>query len=336
MNLQQAADHLRFALKANVPVFLWGAPGIGKTDTGESVAADLGLPCLTETLSTMESVDLRGLPRDRNGVVEWSVPDFIARLRALGEDSVLFVDEANANAQSVQVPLMQLALKRRIGPHELPRGCRVIMAGNRQSDRAAAQRMPTALANRLLHLDVEPDLKAWLKWAAANAIHPMVCAFLMLRGEGTVNKPGLLFQFDPAKPDVRAFPSPRSWAAVSKIADAPDSLRFGLVAGLVGEGAAGEFNGFVDIYRTLPPLPQIIGAPDTAPVPSEPSIQYAVAIALSRAANAANFAAVLRYMARVGREFQIVTATDAVRRQPALASTPAFIHWAAANADVAI
>ena len=111
-----------------------------------------------------------------------------------------------------------------------------------------------------------------------------------------------------------------------------------LVAGLVGEAAAGEFEGFVRIYKALPPIQQIIGAPDTAPVPSErdASTQYAVAVALSRASNAANFAAVLRYMARVGSEFETVTATDAVRRNPSLASTPAFIQWAASHADVAI
>ena len=339
MNIQQAKEHLAFAIGRNVPAMLWGAPGIGKTDIVEQAARELGLPCLTEVLNTMESVDLRGLPSARNGVVEWSTPDFLARLQriALPDGScVLFIDEANSNALNMQAPLMQLALKRRIGPHELPAKCRVVFAGNRQSDRAVAQRMATALANRLLHIDVEVSLPAWLTWARETGIHPMVIAFVAHRGEGTVGRPGLLFTFDPTNPEQRAFASPRQWAEVSKVADAPSGLLHGLVAGLVGEAPAIEFCNFVRIYQTLAPIPSIVADPDGAPVPSDPSIQYGVAVALSRAATVTNFAAVLRYMNRVGPEFQTLTATDAVKRTPDLAATPAFIAWASANAHVAI
>jgi hypothetical protein len=284
----------------------------------------------------MESVDLRGLPRLTGNGVAWERPDFLVRLDAMGEGAVLFVDEANANGQSVQIPLMQLVLKRRIGPHELPKGKRLVLAGNRMADRAAAQRMNTALADRLFHVDFEASLKPWLAWASHAGLHPALLAFLMLRGEGNINRPGLFNQFDPAQADQRSRPGPRAWAAVSKAVDAPDSIRFGLIAGRVGEAAAGEFEGFLKVYRTLPPIQQIIGNPAGAPVPTEPSIQYAISVALGNAANAANFAAVLQYMARVGKEFQIVTATDAVRRKPDLCETPAFINWAASNADVAI
>lgn len=333
MRYQTARDALAFNLRADVPSFLIGPPGIGKTDMVAAACRDLGLPLHVETLSTMEPVDLRGLPFREGDSVKWSKPDFLARLESLGSDSVLFIDEANANAQAMQVPLMQLALARRIGPHKLPDGCRVVLAGNRQSDRAAATRIPTALANRVCFLDVEPDLKAWLAWAAAADIHPAVIAFLMLRGEGTHGRPGLLFNFDPSK-DARSFASPRAWHAVSKVADAPDSIRHALVDGLVGEAAAAEFEGFLRVYRALPPLPAILADPHGSPVPSDPSTQYAVAVALSRASNPATFGNALAYMQRVGAEFAIVTATDAVRRKPELADTPAYIRFAAANSDV--
>jgi hypothetical protein len=104
----------------------------------------------------------------------------------------------------------------------------------------------------------------------------------------------------------------------------------------VGDAAAAEFEGFVRVYRSLPPILSIINNPTGAPVPSDPSTQYAVAVALSRASNPANFQNVLSYMRRVGREFEIVTVTDAIRRNPELCNTQAFIHWAASNADVAI
>lgn len=332
MRYALAESALAFNISANVPTFLMGPPGIGKTDMVAKAAAALGLPLHVETLATMEPVDLRGLPFREGDKVTWSKPDFLARLESLGRDSVLFIDEANANSQAMQVPLMQLVLARRIGPHALPEGCRVVLAGNRQSDRAAATRIPTALANRLCFLDVEPDLKAWLAWAAASDLHPAVVAFLMLRGEGTHGRPGLLFNFDASK-DSRSFASPRAWAAVARVADAPDAIRPDIISGLVGEAAAAEFEGFLRVYRSLPPLPQILAEPDASPVPSDPSIQYAVAVALSRASNPANFGNALRYMERVGKEFSIVTATDAVRRKPELAETPSYIRFAAANSE---
>lgn len=334
MRYQHVSAALAFNINANVPTFLMGPPGIGKTDMVADAAKSLGLSLHVETLATMEPVDLRGLPFREGDAVKWSKPEFLARLESLGASSVLFIDEANANAQAMQVPLMQLVLARRIGPHELPPGCRIVLAGNRQADRAAATRIPTALANRLCFLDVEPDLKAWLSWAAAADIHPAVVAFLMLRGEGTHSRPGLLFNFDVAKADARSFATPRAWAAVSRVVDAPDVIRPEIVKGLVGDIAAAEFEGFLQVYRSLPPLPQILADPDSAPVPSDPSIQYAVAVALSRASNPATFGNALRYMARIGTEFAIVTATDAVRRKPELAETPAYIRFAAANAEV--
>lgn len=336
MDSLKLAETLEYAIEHDLPTFVWGKPGIGKTQIVRQVAAKLGRKCLSLTLATMESVDLRGLPMHAPKGVEWARPDFLVRLDELGDGAVLFVDEANANAQSVQVPLMQLVLERHIGPHALPDGTRIVMAGNRMSDKAAAQRMNTALADRLFHVDFEASLKPWLKWASSAGVHPAVLAFLMLRGEGNVNRPGL---FDPEQTplaDQRSRPGPRAWTDAARAVDAPDSVRFGLIAGRVGEAAAAEFEGFLKVFRSLPPIPQIIAKPDTATVPDEPSLQYAVSVALGHAANPANLAAVSQYMGRVGREFQIVTMTDAVRRKPELAETPAYIRWAAANADVAI
>jgi DNA polymerase III delta prime subunit len=352
MRLSTAIACARHAIEADIPVMFHGSPGTGKTEALEALARDMGLPCLTETLSTMESVDLRGLPKLDGDSVVWAKPDFLLRLERLCAQSadgraLFFIDEINSNGQSVQVPLMQLFRKRAIGPHVLPAGVRLAAAGNLQSDRAAAQRMGTALANRMCHLPIEPptdteSVREWCKWAASVGLHPMVIALMMLRGaENGVRgqpgyQPGLLFNFNPDDPTAPAFASPRSVAEVAKIADAPDASRFHLVRGLAGEAFATEFEGFVKVYRSAPPVLQIIANPTGAKVPQEPGVQYAVSLALARAANPGNFSAVLTYMQRVGREFEIVTATDAIRRNPDLTDTPAFINWAARNADVTI
>jgi DNA polymerase III delta prime subunit len=353
MRLETALACARLCVEHDTPFMLHGSPGTGKTDGIRALARDIGIPCHTETLSTMESVDLRGLPiHDGEGGVTWAKPDFLLKLEALCATSrdgrvLFFVDEINSNSQSVQIPLMQLMREREIGPHKLPAGVRLGAAGNLQSDRAAAQRMGTALANRMAHFDVDaptdPDsVRSWAKWAAGAQVHPMMIAFIMLRGAENGAKgapgyqPGCLFNFRPEEPNSRAFASPRSVAEAARYCDAPDSLRRYLVESLCGEAFAAEFEGFVQVYRSAPPVLSILSNPNGAPVPSEPGVQFAVSLALARAADHSNFDAVLTYVARIGREFEIVTATDAIRRNPDLTDTRAFIVWAARNADVTI
>lgn len=336
MDFARALASAAFAIRSgNVP-YLHGAPGVGKSDMVRAIARDLSRPLVLVTPATMETVDWRGLPRIGAEGVEWSRPDFVAelfRVAAGGAAPILFIDEANAAGQANQVPLMQLTLERRIGPHALPAGTSVILAGNRVSDRAAAQRVPTALANRVVHIDVEPDLKAWLKWASGAGLDPVVMAFLMLRGEGAPNRPGLLHCFDPSNPDVRAFPSPRSWEAVARMADAPDEIRHGLIAGTVGPAAAGEFEAFRQVYKSLPPIMSILADPNGAVVPGdhELGLRFAVSMAIARAANHANIGNVLAYAGRLGKEFSAIVATDVARRDPTLCQSGPFIQWAAAN-----
>ncbi len=332
-----ALADVEFCLANDITPMLEGAPGGGKTDLMHLAAKNVGRPIVTDTLATQESVDLRGLPYREGGVTGWSVPEFLARLRDAGPDAVLFWDEANAVSQSLQVPLMQMTLAKRVGPHDLPKGATVALAGNRVADRAAAQRMGTALNSRVLFIPFEPDLKGWLAWAAVNDIAPEIRAFLMLRGQGVGGRPGLFNNFDPNNPDQRAFACPRSYAQSSPIvAKASEGQRLRLLIGKIGEAAACELDGFCRVYRTLPPIPAILADPMSVAVPSDVSAHYALATALSKFANGANFGAVATYMGRVGPEFLTVTMTDAVRRNPDLAHSKAYIDWASLNAAVAI
>lgn len=336
---ETACADLEFALCNGLSPMLEGPPGVGKTDMVELVAARIGRGLVTDTLSTQESVDLRGLPMNSpDGLsVRWSRPEFLERLWNAGPEPIIFWDEANAVSQSLQVPLMQMTLAGVVGPHKLPKGTSVVLAGNRVSDRAAAQRQGTALASRLQYIPVEPDLKSWLKWAAKADVCPEIRAFLMLRGEDVGGRPGLLCNFNPARPEERSFACPRSWAQASPIvAKASEAQRLRMLRHKIGDAAAMEIEGFLRVFKTLPPIPAILADPLSCAVPSEPSAQYAVACALSRAARPDSFGAILTYMGRIGAEFQTVTATDAVRRNSELAHTTAYIDWASLHADVAI
>ena len=323
-----ARTALGYYTDANIPVMLWGAPGVGKSDMVSDVCASQGRIMLDERLSTYESVDLRGNPYIDGGNVVWALPVMFRKLHDAskrGDKTALFLDEIVNAAPSVQAAAYQLVLNRCIGDHRLPDGCIVIAAGNRQSDKAAAQRMPTALANRFAHIDLEADADSWRAWASEAGLSPLVIAFMGFR-------PALIHAMEQS--DGRAFPSPRSWAQVAKIADAPETIRPLLVRGLVGEAAAGEFESFARIYARLPSIDSILANPTgaTAPTgnfPGEAALLYAIATGVARKADAHNMDAVYAYARRLPQEFTILVMMDATRRDPALKNTRAYVEFAA-------
>jgi hypothetical protein len=228
----------------------------------------------------------------------------------------------------MQAACFGLVLDRKVGNYTLPKGWRIVAAGNRQSDRAAAQKMPSALANRFAHIDIEPDVEAFTDWANRNQISPVVIAFTRFR-------PNLIHDMTLADP--RAFPSPRSWEQVSKYVDMDKRVRLLAVTGLVGEGAAAEFEGFVRTYQSLPSIDQVIMDPDGAKVPGQDDVaaRYAIVSALANRAKDTNFGNIMRYINRMNaREFATMMVVDACRRDPGLTHTATFVQWAKDNQDV--
>lgn len=198
------ARALTTLLPTRQPVFLWGPPGVGKSQIVAQTAAGLGLDLIDIRAVLLDPVDLRGLPQiDADGRTHWRAPAFLPA----GGQGVLFLDELNAAPPLVQAACYQLILDRALGEYQLPDGWTVLAAGNRDQDRAVTHRMPSALANRFVHLEIEAHLEDWVAWATCCGIRPEVISFLRFR-------PSLLHDFDPAVAS-RAFPTPRSWQFVS-------------------------------------------------------------------------------------------------------------------------
>lgn len=324
MTPNQIKESLKTLMPLKQPVFLWGAPGVGKSQVVAQVAEEMGLQLTDVRAVLLDPVDLRGLPSVQDGTAHWCPPSF---LPSEGE-GVLFLDELNAAPPLVQAACYQLVLDRRVGEYVLPDGWTVVAAGNRETDRAVTHRMPSALANRFVHLDFKVDVDAWLEWAEEQGLAEEVLSFIRFR-------PNLLHNFDPKK-NEKAFPSPRSWEFAARIVASTDNreLELSLLKGTVGPGAAAEFAGFSRMFRQLPDPDAVINQPDTAVVPEEPATLYALCEALAKRAGADTADSIVTYASRLPSEFGVLLVRDAVKTHRGVVETPAFSHWATANADV--
>lgn len=184
------------------PVFIWGAPGIGKSALVEKFAAEVGLPCVSLLGSQLAPEDIIGIPQIKGDTSEFLPPKMIARK----EPYVLFLDELNACTQEVQKAFYSLIHERRIGEYHLPEGSIVIGAGNRSQDGAIVKTMSSALINRMFHVQMNANAEQWLTWAYENHLHPWVIDYITQR-------PDHLFSEPPKNEEP--YSTPRSWHMLS-------------------------------------------------------------------------------------------------------------------------
>ncbi|MBQ4522099.1 MAG: AAA family ATPase [Lachnospiraceae bacterium] len=184
------------------PVFIWGAPGIGKSALVEKFADEVGLPCVSLLGSQLAPEDIIGIPQIQEDVSVFLPPKMIARK----EPYVLFLDELNACSQEVQKAFYSLIHERRIGEYHLPTGSIIIGAGNRAQDSAIVKTMSSALINRMFHVQLKADSRQWIKWAQSADIHPWVIDYI-------IKRPDHLFAEAPKTEEP--FSTPRSWHMLS-------------------------------------------------------------------------------------------------------------------------
>jgi len=246
----QARRSLLKAFKVKRPLFLWGPPGIGKSELVENITRDLGGYMIDLRLGQMEPTDIRGIPfyNKDSGKMDWAPPVELPddELASQYPVVVLFLDELNSAAPSVQSAAYQLILNRRIGKYRLPDNVVMVAAGNRESDKGVTYRMPTPLANRFIHQEMKVDFASWQEWAVLNKIHKDVVGYLSFAKQD-------LYDFD-AKSASRAFATPRSWSFVSELLDdeCDNDTLTNLIAGTVGEGLAVKFMAHRKVASKMP------------------------------------------------------------------------------------
>lgn len=252
------------------PVFIWGAPGIGKSALVEAFADAVGLPCVSLLGSQLAPEDIIGIPQIRGNTSEFLPPKMIAR----EEPYVLFLDELNACSQEVQKAFYSLIHERRIGEYHLPNGSVVIGAGNRMQDNAIVKTMSSALINRMFHVQLKADVKEWLNWAYDNDLHPWVVDYITKRPDHLCAEP---------PKTEEPFSTPRSWHMLSDAIKACESggqtvaepLLKKLAYGTVSAAHAGMFLAYVKQIKDAVQLDDIISGSARWPdKPEERDVLY--------------------------------------------------------------
>ena len=257
--MSQLKSILPLYIKANKPVMIWGGPGEGKSGVVRSVVEKMDADIQDFRLLMRDAVDVHGLPKmNAEGRMSWAYPeemplatDKIDRMR------VVFLDELPAAATSIQTVAYQMLHERAIDNTPLHENVRFIAAGNRERDGAVSNRMPTPLANRMAHFDVQADIGSFLSWGHSNSMHPFVLSHLE-------NSPQDLRVADEKEYTTsKSFRSPRAWEyasdvireamkGVDTITDSHISLLGDIVGSFVGTPTAANFTGYLSVGSKLP------------------------------------------------------------------------------------
>ena len=274
----KAKASIKHAISKKRPIFLWGPPGIGKSDIVHQIADSIDAHVIDVRLSLWEPTDIKGIPyfdSNANKMV-WAPPmelpdqEMASRYDAI----VLFLDEMNSAAPAVQAAAYQLILNRKVGTYHLPDNVYIVAAGNREADKGVTYRMPAPLANRFVHLEMAVSFEDWFQWAVENKIHKDVVGYLQFAKQD-------LYDFDPKSPS-RSFATPRSWSFVSELLedDLDSNTITDLVSGSVGEGLAVKFMAHRKVAGNMPNPTDILDGKVKELKAKEISAMYSLTISL--------------------------------------------------------
>lgn len=262
MDIQSAKMVIKAAAMADDTVIMEGPHGIGKSAIVKQFAKENGYHIEELFLSHQEVGDLIGIPHtieiDGNTITTWSKPIWLQRMEKKAEagiPTVLFLDELNRAPIDVRQSALQLVLERQIHEHILPiveDQRTMIVAAVNPADDYQVDELDPALLDRFLHITVEADTKAWLKWARSANVNSIVCDYI-------AEYPDRI-HWTPADGGIGA--TPRSWAKLGDFMDnvdsIPEEILFQVMKGKVGTEIASQFYSFFKNYVDVVKMQDIV------------------------------------------------------------------------------
>ena len=302
-------------------------------------------------MNDYDLLDFGGLPYNDDGIQRRAVPDIWPN--AGGTEpvyGVLDLDEFPQAGREKQTVVQRLFDEGRIGDYVLPGHhkadpkCKlglvlIILAGNRQRDKALSQGMGLQTGNRLAHFTLEPSVEDWLNWAASSDIDPTVMAFVR-------QMPEYLHKLDPRQKGAE-HPTGSTPRSLEKLSHAvkrcpPPELETAIYSGIVGEEAARAFIAIAHAARSID-IEEALVNPETADIPHNVGHQFATASLLIRRATKDNFSNIVTYLSRLSSEEDVgwsspeimVFVIEAIKRRvPLVAETVTYRDWSLKWADI--
>ena len=337
INIKQAYDLVKDVLKAGLTPMLHGSPGLGKSDLVKQLCKDYNLYLIDLRLSQCDPSDLLGFPsinadRTKAGYVPMSTFPIEGDSIPEGYKGwLILLDEFNSASKSVQAAAYKLVLDRQVGDHNLHKDVYMVAAGNKSTDKAITNTIGTAMQSRMVHFNVVSDYKIWLEWAVNAGVDHRIVSFISF-------KPESLYSFRPDHDDV-TFACGRTWEFLSRMIKpwaTVEYTKLPLIAGTIGEGMAREFAGYCEIYTSgaLPEFSDILARPESAKLPLEPSVSFAITGMLAENITDQNIDKVILYINRIPAEFQVIALKKAIKKTPSIINSVEVKKWIVVNHDL--
>lgn len=275
MNIRQAKDYIKNAvnlyLKKNDfgeyrvsvvrqrPIFLLGAPGIGKTAIMEQIAQEMGIALVAYSMTHHTRQSALGLPYitkkiyggEEVSVSEYTMSEIIASVYDTMEESgmregILFLDEINCVSETLSPSMLQFLQYKVFGRHRVPEGWVIVTAGNPPEYNRAVREFDVVTLDRLRVLEVEPDYRIWKAYAAEKGLHNAIVNYLDLKKEH--------FYSMEMTAGGRSYVTARGWEDLSEILALYEEEQLPVDESLVGqylrsEKVVKEFTAYYDLYH---------------------------------------------------------------------------------------
>jgi hypothetical protein len=347
MNLDTFLELSVAYYKSRKSFYLKSAPGRGKTTTilasvgriARALDKNIGVSVISGPLLTPADAVGYLVPKhlDSGRTVSvytepfWWVTEEGKRLDEY-DGGIIFVDEADKMEVDVKKIMGEMALSGRCGPHRLPAGWIVWMAGNRSQDRSGSTKELDFLINRRFEIDVTDDLAGWERYCLRMGVNPTIVAFGM-------QNPNIVFS--ESLPDRQGpWCTPRSLVAAGEALEAMadggpiPTHDHAVETAAIGQAAAAQLFATIKLEAELPSMQSIIATPTTAKMPSGPDAQMLVAYKLAALAEDTTLAPIIKYIERMPADFSITFAKALCTRNPMFAAKPAMIDWSKRNSTL--
>ena len=219
---KDAFGHALIPVSKQRPIFLLGAPGIGKTAIMEQIAQELNLALVSYSMTHHTRQSALGLPfimdkkygNEDYKVTEYTMSEIIASvydaMEETGKDSgILFLDEINCISETLAPSMLQFLQYKTFGRHRVPDNWIVVTAGNPPEFNNSVREYDIAMWDRLKKIEVEADYDTWKEYAVNKNVHPVVTSYLSIKSNN--------FYSISMTVDGKSFVTARGWDDLSQM-----------------------------------------------------------------------------------------------------------------------